>query len=279
MFDKLVESKSNGGENKRLRGFLLTTFLTAIAVLTFGLIYNLFNQTLAMGNENLDVSTLVAPLMAAEQSPPPQSVVKQKTQSTEKMISDIPSRTVNTHKTNETPVKTPDSISVTQNKQQARPDFNYTIDNNDSNPIAAGSGVSRNDNAENLVGLSATIKPKVDSDEVKIEKPPVLKQTPKPIPAKSSVMKSGGVVNSQAINLVKPVYSSAARAVGAKGEVKVQVTIDEEGRVIFANAISGHQLLRDSAVSAAKSSRFTPTTLSNQKVKVTGIIIYNFAIQ
>ncbi len=279
MLDKLVESKNNNTENKRLSGFLLTTFLTIIAILTVGLIYSLFNQTLAMGNENLDVSTLVAPLTATEQSPPPQSVVKQKTQPTEKIISDIPSRMVNMQKIIETPVKTPDSISVTQNKQQARPDFNYTIDNNDSNPIAAGSGVSGNDNAENLVGLSATIKPKIDSDKVKIVKPPVLKQTPKAIPAKSSVIKSGGVVNSQAINLVKPVYSSAARAVGAKGEVKVEVTIDEEGRVISANAISGHQLLRDSAVSAAKSSRFTPTTLSNQKVKVTGIIIYNFAIR
>ncbi|MBA2494178.1 MAG: TonB family protein [Acidobacteria bacterium] len=279
MLDKLVESKNNNTENKRLSGFLLTTFLTIIAILTVGLIYSLFNQTLAMGNENLDVSTLVAPLTATEQSPPPQSVVKQKTQPTEKIISDIPSRMVNMQKIIETPVKTPDSISVTQNKQQARPDFNYTIDNNDSNPIAAGSGVSGNDNAENLVGLSAAIKPKIDSDKVKIEKPPVLKQTPKAIPAKSSVIKSGGVVNSQAINLVKPVYSSAARAVGAKGEVKVEVTIDEEGRVISANAISGHQLLRDSAVSAAKSSRFTPTTLSNQKVKVTGIIIYNFAIR
>jgi outer membrane biosynthesis protein TonB len=55
--------------------------------------------------------------------------------------------------------------------------------------------------------------------------------------------------------------------------------IDEDGKVISANAVSGHPLLRDSAETAAKSSKFTPTFLSKQKVKVTGIIIYNFAIQ
>ena len=69
MLDKLVESKNNDGENKRLSGFLLTTFLTVAGILTFGLIYSLFSQTLAMGSENLDVSTLVAPIMAAEPQP------------------------------------------------------------------------------------------------------------------------------------------------------------------------------------------------------------------
>ena len=71
-------------------------------------------------------------------------------------------------------------------------------------------------------------------------------------------------------------YSAAARAIRAGGQVKVQVTIDEDGNVIAANAISGHPLLMQASTSAAKSSKFSPTTLTGRKVKVTGVIIYNF---
>lgn len=89
---------------------------------------------------------------------------------------------------------------------------------------------------------------------------------------------SGGIVNGKAIDLVKPPYPPAASAVRASGMVNVQVVIDENGNVISANAISGHALLRGAAESAARSSKFSPTTLAGQKVKVTGIIVYNFAI-
>jgi len=97
---------------------------------------------------------------------------------------------------------------------------------------------------------------------------------PKPVPKTIS----GGVLNGKATNLVKPAYPPAARAVRASGAVNVQVTIDENGNVISASAVSGHPLLRDSAVNAARSSKFSPTMLSGQKVKVTGIIVYNFVL-
>jgi len=84
------------------------------------------------------------------------------------------------------------------------------------------------------------------------------------------------VVNGKATNLVKPPYPAAARAVRAAGAVNVQVTIDESGNVISASAVSGHPLLRAAAVSAARSSKFSPTMLSGQAVKVTGVIVYNF---
>ncbi len=71
-------------------------------------------------------------------------------------------------------------------------------------------------------------------------------------------------------------YPAAAKAVRANGAVNVQVLIDENGDVVSASAVSGHPLLRQSAVTAAFSSKFTPTVISGQAVKVTGIIIYNF---
>jgi TonB family protein len=87
---------------------------------------------------------------------------------------------------------------------------------------------------------------------------------------------SGGVVNGKATNLVKPPYPAAARAVRASGAVNVQVTIDEAGDVVAAEAVSGHPLLRASAVQAARASKFAPTLLSGRPVKVTGVIVYNF---
>ncbi len=87
---------------------------------------------------------------------------------------------------------------------------------------------------------------------------------------------SGGVLNSKANPLVKPEYPAAARAVRASGAVNVQVTIDEQGNVISAEAVSGHPLLRTASVEAAKMSKFPPTLLSGTPVKVTGIIVYNF---
>ncbi len=116
-----------------------------------------------------------------------------------------------------------------------------------------------------------TPKPTVSEEK---EPPPekTLTATPKPVPKTISA----GVVNGKATNLVKPSYPPAARAVRASGAVNVQVMIDESGNVISASAVSGHPLLRASAVSAARSSKFSPTILSGQAVKVTGVIVYNF---
>jgi protein TonB len=88
-----------------------------------------------------------------------------------------------------------------------------------------------------------------------------------------------GVINGKASNLVKPPYPAAAKAVRAAGAVNVSVSIDEAGNVVSASAVSGHPLLRQAAESAARQSKFTPTVLSGQPVKVTGIIVYNFVAQ
>ncbi|MBA2620068.1 MAG: TonB family protein, partial [Acidobacteria bacterium] len=88
---------------------------------------------------------------------------------------------------------------------------------------------------------------------------------------------SAGVVNGKAVNLAKPEYPAAARAVNAEGAVNVRVVIDENGDVASATAVSGHPLLRQAAEQAARASKFNPTLLSGQAVKVTGVVVYNFA--
>ena len=86
----------------------------------------------------------------------------------------------------------------------------------------------------------------------------------------------GGVLNGKALELPKPAYPPIARAAHASGTVVVQVTIDEEGHVIAAHAVSGHPLLQAASVAAAREAKFAPTRLAGEPVKVTGVIQYNF---
>ncbi len=89
---------------------------------------------------------------------------------------------------------------------------------------------------------------------------------------------SGGVLNGKASKLAPADYPPAAKAVRASGTVAVQVTIDEEGKVVSASAVSGHPLLKAAAEKAARQCEFPPTQLSGVPVKVTGIITYNFIL-
>ncbi len=90
---------------------------------------------------------------------------------------------------------------------------------------------------------------------------------------------SGGVLNGKAISLPKPDYPIEAQNVGAAGAVAVQVTVDETGNVIEARAVSGHPLLQQASVTAAQLAKFSPTSLMGEPVRVTGVIIFNFAKQ
>jgi protein TonB len=86
------------------------------------------------------------------------------------------------------------------------------------------------------------------------------------------------VLNGKAISLPKPAYPAVAKAARQTGTVTVQVTIDENGSVISARAVGGPPLLQAAAVQAAYGAKFSPTKLSGQPVKVTGVITYNFQL-
>ena len=100
----------------------------------------------------------------------------------------------------------------------------------------------------------------------------VFAQSSPPLPKQISA----GVVNGKAISLPKPEYPAAAKAMRASGNVNVEVTIDENGDVISARAVSGHPLLQAAAAAAARLAKFKPTLLAGKPVKVSGVIVYNF---
>ncbi|MDT7542727.1 MAG: hypothetical protein QOE33_2631 [Acidobacteriota bacterium] len=88
----------------------------------------------------------------------------------------------------------------------------------------------------------------------------------------------GGVLNGKATKRATPDYPAIARAAGAQGTVDVEVTVDEQGNVASAHAISGHPLLQQSAVEAARLWVFSPTLLQGKPVRVAGVITFNFAL-
>jgi tetratricopeptide (TPR) repeat protein len=91
----------------------------------------------------------------------------------------------------------------------------------------------------------------------------------------------GGVLNGRALKLERPDFPAIARNSGG-GVVRVQVLIDEDGKVISAKAIDPgpiHLALIAAAENAARRSLFTPTRLSGVPVKVYGVIVYNFRFQ
>jgi len=103
---------------------------------------------------------------------------------------------------------------------------------------------------------------------------------PPPSPGPKPILKpvSGGVLNGTAVNLPPPVYPDAAKRMRTQGVVTVDVILDETGKVVSANASAGPTILRDAAVAAALKARFSPTKLSGQPVKVSGVINYKFAL-
>jgi periplasmic protein TonB len=102
--------------------------------------------------------------------------------------------------------------------------------------------------------------------------------TPAPTPRKEPLHLSTSVLTGKAISMPPPPYPATAKQLGIQGSVAVQVSIDEQGRVLSAKATSGHPMLMPAAVQAAYRAHFTPTLLSGQPTKVTGVITYNFVL-
>ncbi|HEX8853860.1 MAG TPA: TonB family protein [Pyrinomonadaceae bacterium] len=118
------------------------------------------------------------------------------------------------------------------------------------------------------------VEPGGEAPERKTEPPP----TPTPAERKQPAVVSLGVINGKAVSKPVPVYPAIAKAAKATGVVTVQILVDEEGRVIKAQATNGNPLLHKTSVEAALRARFTPTLLSHKPVKVSGYITYNFVL-
>jgi protein TonB len=100
-----------------------------------------------------------------------------------------------------------------------------------------------------------------------------------PVPAMpAQPHKASVVIPGEALKRVQPSYPLSARSARQAGVVSVEVVINESGDVASARAISGPDLLRSAAVSAAKGWKFKPSTRDGKPVKSTSAISFNFKL-
>ncbi len=259
MFDNLVESSSHKDDISRKGSFILVTTVVYLVLGVAFFVAGIYWYDAHLENQNLDLITLVAPVPVPPQQNQPEQKQEAKPQKVDQNVDIRKELIASVDRTELVPkevsAKALDVPPVRRGVVTQIGSSNVDA----STPIAAGPGSG--------TGIVAPTK-------VDIAEPP---PPPAPTPPRAPI--SGGVLNGRAISLPKPAYPAIARQAHASGTVVVQVTIDENGNVISARAVSGHPLLQAVAVGAARQARFSPTKLSGQPVKVTGVITYNFVAQ
>jgi len=264
MFEHLVESGSHSEDIKRKGSFLAGFAILYLVLIFAGLIVGILLAPAYIDQQALELTALVAPVPVQQQQQQQKQEAKPEKQELAKNVDFRQQAIADVSRADLVPkeisAKASDIPPVRSNVQTV---ICPTCGNSNAiAPAAPGAGT----------GAITTGPERV---EMKDEPPPPV-PTPKPTPHAPI---SGGVLNGKAIRLVTPQYPAIARSAHASGQVSVQVLIDENGNVVSATPTSGHPLLRAAAQSAAMSSKFSPTKLSGQPVKVNGVIIYNFVAQ
>lgn len=83
-------------------------------------------------------------------------------------------------------------------------------------------------------------------------------------------------LSARVISLPRPVTPAEARESKTTGIVRVLVTVDEQGNVVDAEAISGTPILQAAAVEAARQAKFEPVMTNGRPVKTKSVISYTF---
>jgi len=263
MFNNLIESSSHLQEFKRRGSFLLFTTATYLVLFVITGVVSIYAYDAHLESQSTEWEITFMPVVPPEPAPPeeirnairPASSDRTPTQSIRTLLissvsnpNKVPDN-VGTIAVDVPPATSKSIIGLTNEEPPAQPGSNRGVPGGTGNtPVVAA-----------------------------IEPPP---PPPPPPPAVPKVVKmSEGVLKGNAISLPKPIYPAMAKLIHLQGAVTVQVLIDEEGKVISAKALSGHPILVPEAQKAAMQARFTPTKLSNQPVKVSGVITYNFLTQ
>ncbi len=284
MFDRLILTEPESAQIKNRKTYFLVSSLVLSVGLSVALVVSLFAVNLDLGTDRFELTELIAPVEPPPNEPKmpePAPAPRQQKQAAPTSAPKVPTRQAAVARLDESPRETPPAVSTVQNTQKERPASRYfEVGKFDSDPAssAVSSGRGTGDSTTGTVGATGlatggeTVAAVVEKEE---PPPPPVKKDP-PAPPKPPVIRSMGVINGKATDLPKPIYSPAAKAVNAQGQVSVKVLINENGVVVSADAVSGHPLLRSAAESAARRARFTPTVLSGEAIKISGTIVYNF---
>jgi TonB family protein len=262
MFNNLIESSSHAREFKRRGSFLLFTTATYLVLFVIAGVASIYAYDAHLDTQSTELEITFVPILP--EAPAPEVIRNTIPTASD---SDRPVRSTRTELIDSTsnPNNIPDTIgTIAKPVPPARVDSVIGGTNEDPlTPPGSNRGVPGGTGTGPVVDMS--------------DPPPP--PAPNPTPVVPKLLKvSQGVLTSKAIFLPKPGYPPLAKQIKLQGTVSVQVLIDETGRVISAKAVSGHPLLTIEAQKAAMQARFSPTLLSDQAVKVSGVITYNFVM-
>lgn len=262
MFEHLVESGSHSEDIKRKGGFLAGFAILYLVLIFAGLIVGILLAPAYIDQQTLELTALIAPVPVPQQQQQQKQEAKPEKVELSKNVDVRRELIADVSRADLVPKEISAKASDIPPVRKGVVTMVGSSDSNAAAPVAPGTGTGQ------FISTPTRVE---TSDE-----PPPPVPTPKPTPRAPI---SGGVLNGKAVRLVTPPYPAIARSAHAAGSVQVQVLIDENGNVVSAHAVSGHPLLQAAAVAAARASKFTPTKLSGQPVKVNGVIIYNFVAQ
>lgn len=86
------------------------------------------------------------------------------------------------------------------------------------------------------------------------------------------------VLEAKLMRSVDPVYPEQARRAGISGEVLLQATIDEKGRVSDVKVVRGHRLLNAAAIEAVRQWQYSPALLNGNPMSVPTYVTLKFSL-
>ena len=172
-------------------------------------------------------------------------------------------------------------------------DFNRTVELDPTNAAAylnRGNSYEKSGNIPKAIGdyqktldldsnneAAKTSLQKLQAVQTKPEPKPVVPDNPPsgvPPAAPPEIVNVGQFNN--AIKLAMPTYPPMAKQMNIQGKVIVQITLDEEGKVVAVKATSGPNPLRAVSEDAARKSKFNAVRVGDKAVKATGYVVFNF---
>ena len=270
MFTNLIESDSHHQEFKRRSSFFLATVAAYALILSAAGVASIYAYDAHLEAQTTDLTLLswVPPVNPPRTTPRDNDNQNNRRPRSASTTTDphlnVPVRTKLITSTDD-PTKVPDKIGTFADPVPPAPK-NAVLGKVNADPIGPPT------NSTGCMACSGN-----DGGSARV---PVNESPPVPVPVKPTTERlPSRVLISKAINLPQPPYPPIAKQIRAQGSVNVQILVDEQGRVISAQAVTGHPTLLAAAKEAALRARFTPTILNGQAVKVQGVITYNFVLQ
>src|SRR5262245_51156716 len=263
MFANLIESSSHAKEFKRRGSFVLFTTATYVVLFVITGVVSIYAYDARLEEQNLEMVTLISPQEIA-----PERI--EVTRTVREPNDDRNARNDQAFDVRRNPTASVNQPTITPDKISTAPNPNLPV--RDHIPFKIGDF----DSNATLPSGNRRVSDGSGSGSVHIVIPEELPPAPTPTPVAPKILKISELINSKALVLPKPPYPPMARQIKLQGTVVIQVLIDETGKVLSAKPVSGHPMLIPESQRAAMQARFSPTTINDVPVKVSGMISYNF---